>query len=284
MAHLTPAEAERAESIALATSDASYVDWPAIFAGTALALTLSFVLLTFGSAIGLSMTSFEPGEGVSLRWMAIASGIWFLWVAITASGAGGYMAGRLRRPVGGASTDETEVRDGAHGVVVWAAGTLIGALMAVHGVTGMVGAAGGAAGTAAQAAAEAVGGDVDYLGSRLVGGSEEGAGAAAGVLMRNLGEEEMSAEDRAYLVDIVARNTELPPEEAEARVDQALAEARELYATALETAEQGRRAAAIGAFLVAATLMASAAAAYFAAAAGGDHRDRAVPFSTFGRR
>ena len=29
--------------------------------------------------------------------------------------------------------------------------------------------------------------------------------------------------------------------------------------------------------------MVGAAAAYFAAAAGGDHRDRNVPFATFGR-
>ena len=42
--------------------------------------------------------------------------------------------------------------------------------------------------------------------------------------------------------------------------------------------------AAIAAFVIAATMMASAAAAYYAATAGGDHRDRNVPFGTFGRR
>lgn len=283
MTHLTPADAERAESIALATSDASYVDWPAIFAGTALAVALSFVLLSFGSAIGLSMTSFEPGEGVSLRWLAIAAGLWFLWVAITSSAAGAYLAGRMRRPVGATLPDETEVRDGAHGIVVWAVGALVGALMATSGVTGLVGAAGSAAGGAAQVATEAVSGDIDYLGNRLVQGNEAGVNAA-GVLARNLGDGDVSAEDRDYLVEMVAENTDLSPEEAEARVDQTLTEARELYATALETAEQARTAAAIGAFLIAATLMVSAAVAYFAAAMGGDHRDRAVPFATFGRR
>ena len=91
------AESYRAETVARAVPGvAGYVDWPAIFAGTALAVALSFVLLTFGSAIGLSVASFEPGEGVSLRWLAIASGLWFLWVAITGFGAGGYLAGRLQ--------------------------------------------------------------------------------------------------------------------------------------------------------------------------------------------
>jgi hypothetical protein len=289
MAHPTTPEAVRTETIARAATDASYVDWPAIFAGTALAVALSFVLLTFGSAIGLSVSSFEPGEGVSLRWMAIASGIWFLWVAISSFAAGGYLAGRMRRPVGATSADETEMRDGAHGVVVWAVGALVGAIMAASGVSGIVGAAGSAAGGvaqaaggAAQAAAEAVSGDIDYLGSRLLQG--EGGENAAAVLTRNLADGEVSAEDRDYLAQLVAERTGITPEEAGTRVDQAIAEAREVYATALETAEQARRAAAIAAFLIAATLMTSAAAAYFAAAAGGDHRDRAVPFGTFARR
>ena len=109
----------------------------AIFAGTALAVALSFVLLTFGSAIGLSVVSVRAGRGRVAHWIAIASGIWFLWVAITSFAAGGYLAGRLRRPVGGASIDETEVRDGAHGLVVWAVGALVGAILAASGVTGV---------------------------------------------------------------------------------------------------------------------------------------------------
>ncbi len=282
MANLTAAEAYRADAIAARPADAGYVDWPAIFAGTALAVALSFVLLTFGSAIGLSVASFDPGEGVSLRWMAVASGIWFLWVAITSFAAGGYLAGRMRRPVAGSSVDETEVRDGAHGVVVWAVGALVGAMLAASGVSGVVGAAGTAAGSAANAATEAVGGDLDYLGNRLLQG--QGGGEATAVLTRNLTDGDLSAEDRDYLVNLVAERTGLTPEEAGTRVDQTIAQAREFYSTALDKAEQARKAAAIAAFVIAATLMASAAAAYYAATSGGDHRDRNVPFGTFGRR
>jgi hypothetical protein len=265
-----------------------YVDWPAIFAGTALAMALSFVLLTFGSAIGLSSVSFEAREGVSLRWLGIASGLWFIWVAITAFGAGGYLAGRMRRPVAGASLDETEARDGAHGLVVWATAVLIGAVLAVTGVSGAIGAAGRATGTVAETAAQAVGGDLDYIGSRLMrttapaapGAAEAPAldGEAAALLTRSLASGTLATEDRDYLAALVAERTGQTPEEAQARVDAAFAEAQELYDAAISAAEQARVATAIAAFLVAATLLASGAAAYAAATVGGDHRDRHLPF------
>ncbi len=262
-----------------AAASRGYVDWGAVLAGTALTLALSLVLLTFGSAIGLSVASFQPGEGVSLFWFGIASGIWFIWVAITCFGAGGYLAGRLRRRVSGASVDEAEVRDGAHGLVVWAVATIIAAVLGASGVSGVLSSAGAATGTAAQAAADAVGGDVSFIGTRLMQG--QNADQATEVLKRTLADGQISAEDRDYLVGMVAKSTGQPPEQVQAQVDRAVAEAKDFYAKALATAEQARVAAAIAAFVAAATLMASAAAAYLAATAGGDHRDRNLPFGTF---
>jgi hypothetical protein len=165
-------------------------------------------------------------------------------------------------------------------VLVWATATLLAAVLAVSGVSGVIGAAGSATGTASQVAAEAVGGDLDYFGTRLMGG--EGGEAATAVLRRGL-DGELSPEDRDYLAGLVAERTGQTPEEASAQVEAAMTEARELYDQAVEAAEQARVAAAIGGFLVAATLIAGAAAAYLAAAAGGDHRDRNLPFRTFGR-
>jgi hypothetical protein len=259
---------------------AGYVDWPAILAGTVVALALSVVLLTFGSAIGLSIVSFEPREGASLFWLAIVSGLWFIWVAVTSFGAGGYLAGRLRRPAPGASVDEVEIRDGAHGLLVWATGALLGAVLAASGVTGAIGAAGRATGTVAQAATEAVGGDIDYLGERLVRGSglsdPQLRAEAAELIRRGLAGDGLAPEDRDYLARLVAERSGQTPEEAAATVDSAFAEARQLYDAAIETAEQARVATAIAGFLIAATLLASAAAAYTAATTGGDHRDRGV--------
>jgi hypothetical protein len=261
---------------------ASYVDWPAIFAGTAVALALSVVLLTFGSAIGLSVVSFDPGEGGSLFWLGIVSGLWFIWVAVTSFGAGGYVAGRMRRPVPGTGIDEVEVRDGTHGLVVWAVGIIVGAMLATLGVTGALGAAGRATGTVAETASQAISGDLGYLGARLMrsASGEDAAmgGEAVALIGRALRDGEFDPADREFLASEVARRTGQSPEEAAGQVEAAFADARKLYDRAVETAEQARVAAAIAAFLIAATLMTSAAAAYLAAIAGGDHRDRNLPF------
>jgi hypothetical protein len=272
---------------------AGYVDWPAILAGAVLAAAISLVLLTFGTAIGLTAVSAEPGEGVSLLWLGIASGLWFVWVTVTAFAAGGYLAGRLRRPFADATPDEIETRDGAHGLLVWATGALVGALLAASGATGLVGAAASGAGTAArtaaEAASEAIGGDVGDLVGRLTRGGpgadglDQNARAEITGVLTRAADGELSPEDRGYLAEVVAARTGVTPEEAAARVDAAYAEAQRLYEQALEAAERARTAGAIAAFVVAATLFASAAAAYFAAAAGGEHRDRRVPFRTLGR-
>lgn len=267
---------------AVADTRSSYVDWGAIFAGTAVALALSAVLLTFGSAIGLSAVSFEPGEGASLFWVGIASGLWFIWVAVTSFGAGGYVAGRLRRRVDGAGIDEIEVRDGTHGLVVWAVGTILGVMMAAGGVSGTIGAATSATGTVAETASEAISGDLDYIGARLMRGGEGGAepldGQTVALIGRGLADGEMDPADRDYLAGVVAERTGQTPEQASAQVNEAFEQAKQIYDEAIETAEQARVAAAIAAFLIAATLMISAAAAYLAAGTGGDHRDRNLPF------
>lgn len=280
----TTAEVYRAEEMARAAPATGYVDWGAILAGTVLAVALSFVLLTFGSAIGFGAASFEQGEGMSAFWLAIASGLWFVWVAITSFGAGAYLAGRMRRPVPGASPDEVEVRDGAHGVLVWATGALVGAALATAGVTGVIGAAGKVAGTAAQTAGEAVGGDLDYLGGRLLGGGDaETRQAVAGVLTRSFAAGgTVAPEDRSYLIAMVSRSTGQDEEQVGAAVDAAVVEAKAAYDKAIDVAERARVAAGIAAFVIAATLLASAAAGYAAAVAGGDHRDRNLKFGAFG--
>jgi hypothetical protein len=110
--------------------DRPYVDWPAIIAGAVLASAISFVLFTFGTGIGLSLTSPYPGESISPTAFAIILGLWVLWVSTSSFIAGAYLTGRLRRRIGDASEHEVEVRDAAHGVLVWALSALIGAMLA----------------------------------------------------------------------------------------------------------------------------------------------------------
>src|SRR4051794_39903263 len=72
----------------------SHVDWAAIIAGGLLATVISFILMTFGSAVGLSLTSPYAGSGRSLTVLAVATGLWVLWAEISSFIAGGYLAGR----------------------------------------------------------------------------------------------------------------------------------------------------------------------------------------------
>ena len=109
----------------MATSNVSYVEWGAVIAGTVLATAISAILLQFGSGLGLSASKEWAGEPERIRWLIIASGLWLLWVQVTAAMAGGYLAGRMRRPLEVSNTHESEVRDGAHGLLVWASGTVV---------------------------------------------------------------------------------------------------------------------------------------------------------------
>ena len=148
--------------IEVAGGNRSYVDWPAIIAGAILASAISFVLFTFGTGIGLSLTSPYPGESVSPTAFAIVLGLWVLWVSVSSFIAGAYLTGRLRRRIGDASEHEVEVRDAAHGLLVWAVSALIGAVLAAW-VTGLTAsktadvAAGVATGASAGAAQEVAG-------------------------------------------------------------------------------------------------------------------------------
>lgn len=272
----------------MAGDERSYVDWPAIFAGAVLATTISFVLLTFGSAIGLSMTSAYEGESASLFWFAVVAGLWLLWVQVSASIAGGYLTGRMRRRHGDATEYESDVRDGSHGLVMWGLATLVAALIAYSGLMGAANVAGQAAGAVASAAGAAAGEAADSLDPsdlvvdralRGAPGTEpvaEGTRAEIGRILLSAATTEggLDESDRQYLTATIANRAGIPEEEAQQRVDQIVAQAQELEADARAAADQARRIGMVAAFLTAASLLVSAAAAYFGATMGGNHRDR----------
>ena len=100
----------------------SYMDWPAILGGAAVAAAISTLLTTFGAAVGLSAVSAYANKGLSATALGIAAGLWVLWVGVTSVAAGGYLAGRMRGRSHDATEHESDIRDGAHGLVVWALG------------------------------------------------------------------------------------------------------------------------------------------------------------------
>lgn len=92
----------------------------------------------------------------------------------------------------------------------------------------------------------------------------------------------MAPADRTYLAEIVARQTGLPQAEAEKRVDEAYAAAKDAEAKVRAAADKARKMGALAAFLAAATLLIAAAAACAGAAMGGRHRDEQVATRLFG--
>jgi hypothetical protein len=114
---------------AVTTTRAPYLEWGPVFAGAIAAAAISFMLLTFGSAIGLSLTSPWPNAGARLWVVGLAVAWWAVVVQIGSFAAGGYLAGRMRSRWGESATDEGQFRDSAHGFMVWAVGVLIGGLL-----------------------------------------------------------------------------------------------------------------------------------------------------------
>src|SRR6185503_4966637 len=130
------------------TVSPSFVEWSAVLAGAVLAAALSFVFLTFGSAIGLSATSPWPNSGLSVKVVASLAVFWALAQQIGAFMAGGYVAGRMRSRWHEPTEHEVEFRDGLHGGLVWAVGVVMGAAL-------LLSVAGNVAQTGAQVAGQA---------------------------------------------------------------------------------------------------------------------------------
>jgi hypothetical protein len=277
-----------------------YVDWAAIIAGAVLASAIVFVLLTFGSAIGLSLTSPFKGEGLAATALAVAIALWVLWVEISSFIAGAYLTGRLRRRISDATEHEAELRDASHGLLVWAVGTLIGAYLAASVISGVAKSGAEAARTAGSSAVEATtpgspgtatnaSDPLGYVADKLLRSDRPPADVNPEATRRELVRilaagavsGEVSADDKAYLARVVAARTGMTQADAEKRVNEVLAKADAAVKTA---AEKARKAGVLLAFLTAASLLASAAAAWWAARLGGRHRDQGVEFSLFRRR
>ena len=110
MTHVGPSPT--ASAPVRAPAGASFVEWSAVFAGAVLAAALSFVFLTFGTAIGLSFTSPWPNSGASAKFIAAVAILWIMIQQIGAFMAGGYVAGRLRSRWHETTEHEIEFRDG----------------------------------------------------------------------------------------------------------------------------------------------------------------------------
>lgn len=258
----------------------SYIHWGPVIAGALVAAAVWSVLMAFASAIGLMIVSPSPTWRDTSVWLAILSGFWIIVVTAGAYALGGYLAGRVRS-TWRASNDEVEFRDGAHGLLVWALGVVISiALLWATAATYT------AANSATQPPRESAGApsflayELDRLfrsDRRAEPAPQELRAEASRLIMKGVGRQDMPSDDRAHLVRLTSAQTGLAQADAQQRVVQVLAEAR-------NSAAQARRAAVILGFATAAALAAAAAAAWFAAGEGGKHRDgEFAPPMRFGR-
>lgn len=276
----------------------SIIEWGAIIAGALFAAALSFVFITFGSAIGLSITSAWPDAGASARWTATLAAFWMLLQQIAAFMAGGYLAGRLRKEPD-SRTRETEFRDGMHGALVWALGIVLGAALAASAA--MVAARVSAeAGRTAVTAASQNSEQMSYFADALLRPSQPQGQAQSGqpqanqstqqplsqdvrsevsrILARSALNREMSQPDRSYLATLVGQRMGLSPDEAQRRVNETFTQMEQSLRNA---ADKARHAGALGGFLTAASIVIAFAAAWWGAVRGGHHRDDNFSHSGF---
>lgn len=271
-------------------SSGSYLEWSPILGGAVVSAAISTIMAAFGSAIGLSLVSAETSRSTSMVALAIAAALWALWVTVSACGAGGYLAGRMRKPLADSSSHERGVRDGAHGLVVWALGALLVAFItsssimgaARTAVTGAAAAAGGAGALISQQA-DPLGMALDNV-TRSTGTTPVTQGEreeASRILVRSLANGSLDASDRQYIASRMAARMNIPQAEAEKRIDETYAQLNQAKETAKQAAEKARKTAVIVAFMTAAVLLVGAAAAYLSAMLGGRHRDEEIDL--FGR-
>ncbi|MBR0903380.1 hypothetical protein [Bradyrhizobium liaoningense] len=261
------------ESGVAAVEDRRTIQWSSVFAGALAAGAMSFILIGFGVAVGLGVSSASPTWRDASAALALLSGVYLIIQAIISFGFGGYIAGRTTRPAPALATieDDGERRDGLHGLTAWALAVLAGAaLLALLGAAAIDRSPMRSSASTTSAAEPLLSYELDKLfrAPRRAPNTDlrEARAEAGRVLMTSSSHSGVSADDRTYLVQQVAAVTGLAAPDAERRVDALIADSK----TAINRA---RRNSIIVAFSVAAATLIGAAVAWAAAVAGGRHRD-----------
>ena len=252
----------------------SYVSWSAIIAGALAAAAVAFVLHSFAAGIGAAVSSTAPTWRDASFALVALSGLYLILVALVSYGFGGYVAGRMRSRLGGRTPDETEFRDGVHGAAAWALATLLTALLIFGGAQSLTRLAAPSTGTAGPSTS--VGGeniiafDIDRLfrGVRPDVNMESTRAEASRILLTASSHRGILPEDRAYLVRLVTERAGVAQPEAERRVNDVIARAKENIARA-------RKSAVLLSFSTGAAALLGLAIAWFAAIEGGTHRETA---------
>ncbi len=261
------------ETLVRTDEHSSGVTWPAITAGAFSTAALSLILLALGTGMGLSAISPWSNAGLTSSGVGAAAIIWLIVVQIIASAIGGYLAGRLRVKWAAVHTHEVYFRDTAHGFLVWAVGLVISVVFFAALTAAMAnGASRSATGNSFEGGAVTAGNGyfVDSLfrtDHPTADQNDASVRAEAGVILAHaLRQSDLTVQDKSYLAQLVASRTGLSPAEAEQRVSDTVAAAR-------QSADAARRAVAHMLYWLFVALLIGAFCASFAATIGGRQRD-----------
>ncbi|NPU65650.1 hypothetical protein HL667_11645 [Bradyrhizobium sp. 83012] len=250
-------------------ADSWTLQWTPVIAGALTAAAVSSILISFAMTVGLGVSSTAPTWRDASVALWLLSGLYLVLQALVSFGCGGYVAGRVRAPYGLAESDETEKRDGLHGVAAWALAVVLGTVLAA-----MVASAASRPNpvSAPQTANEpsVLSYELDHLfraAKRTPSPELAPARSEAGrILLTASSHSGVSTDDRNYLVQLVGVTTGLAGPDAERRVDTTIANAKSALS-------RSRASTTILAFSVATALLLGAIAAWLAAESGGRHRD-----------
>ena len=262
--------------------------WGAILAGSAVAISMSLVLVVLGAGLGFSSISPWPHQGLSAGDIGIAGTIWLIVTQWLSAAVGGYVTGRLRHRWLATHTHEVFFRDTAHGLITWATATLFVAALLWGSASTLIGGgakavegvATSAASVASKSAApghEAAGAEGGYDMDKLFRTTTAGDGSArvrdpraeaALIAARAVTTGALPEDDRTYLVTLVAARSGISTDEAQKRVDAYIQSAK-----AKAVADEARKAAATASLYAAMSLLIGAFIASVSAALGGRLRD-----------
>jgi hypothetical protein len=274
----------------------SAVSWAAIAAGAVVAAATSLLLIALGGGVGLASLSPWAHAGVSGGTFTVLTAIGLIIVQWVSASVGGYIAGRLRTRWVSLHTHEVFFRDTAHGFITWATATLLVSVAAAAIASSTAGAglhaassigAGAAMGAAASApSAPSIDPyDVDTLLRPSNPSPSPAASGNAGppgndmraqttrILARALTGDDVSAEDRAYLAQVVSAQAGVSATDAQTRVDAAIAKVQAAKVQAKQAADKARKAAEAASIFTALAMLIGAFVACISAALGGKLRD-----------
>lgn len=267
----------------------SAVSWAAVIGGALAAVAVTLLLVALGSGIGFSSVSPWSASNPSATTFTALAAVWLIIVQWLASALGGYLAGRLRTKWTGIRTDEVFFRDTAHGFLAWALASVLVAAIATSSVTSAVSSAGraittvagSAASTATQAAANQSSGANGYILDTLFRKDQPDANAppqdvraeAGRILARSIANGNVDPADRTYLAKLIAARTGISQQDAEKRIDQAVAQMQAAEEKAKQSAEAARKASAEASFFLFFSMLIGAFIATAAGALGGRQRD-----------